>query len=121
MGYSFIPFDRNQQYLLPQNMLDWLPEDDLAYFVIEMVDQMDLSAFHAAYRQDGWGGAACLTQDEADWHHLHPMVDRATENLARAGVGRPIGSVVADAGYASRENLLEAERRREEALEHGIS
>lgn len=58
MGYNFIPFDRNQQYLLPENMLDWLPEGDLAYFVIDAVGQMDLSAFYLAYRRDGWGGAA---------------------------------------------------------------
>lgn len=58
MGCNFIPFDRNQQYLLPENMLEWLPEDDLAYFVMEVVDHMDLSAFYAAYRRDGRGGAA---------------------------------------------------------------
>jgi hypothetical protein len=44
--------------LLPPSLRDWLPEDHLAWFVLEAVGEMDLSAFHAAYRQDGWGRAA---------------------------------------------------------------
>ena len=37
---------------------DWLPADHLAWFVIEMVEQLDLAAFYAAYRVDGHGRAA---------------------------------------------------------------
>jgi transposase len=37
---------------------DWLPEDHLAWFVLEAVEAMDLAAFFAGYRQDGWGRAA---------------------------------------------------------------
>jgi len=58
MSYNFIRVDRDQQFLLPENMRDWLPEGDLAYFVIDIMAQMDLSAFYAPYRQDGWGAAA---------------------------------------------------------------
>ncbi len=39
-------------------MRDWLPEDHFAWFVLDAVDQMDLAAFHAAYRDDGWGRQA---------------------------------------------------------------
>ena len=39
-------------------MADWLPEDHLAWFVLDAVEEMDLRAFYGDYRQDGWGGAA---------------------------------------------------------------
>ena len=53
-----MPCEREQQYLMPASLSDWLPEDHLAWFVLEAVEQLDLSAFHAAYRDDGWGRQA---------------------------------------------------------------
>jgi transposase len=44
--------------LLPPSLRDWLPDDHLAWFVLDAVDEIDLSAFYAAYREDGWGRAA---------------------------------------------------------------
>ena len=44
--------------LLPPSMADWLAEDHLVWFVLDVVDQLDLSAFLAGYRADGRGGAA---------------------------------------------------------------
>jgi transposase len=35
--------------LLPPNMRDWLPEDHLVYFVLDVVGELDLSAIYAAY------------------------------------------------------------------------
>jgi hypothetical protein len=49
---------RDQLRLLPVSVAEWLPEDHLAYFVLDAVAEMDLSAFYAGYREDGWGGAA---------------------------------------------------------------
>src|SRR5215216_2924578 len=43
---------------MPPSLTEWLPEDHLAWFVIDAVDQMDLSGFRAGYRADGWGRAA---------------------------------------------------------------
>ncbi len=37
---------------------DWLPEGHLAWFVIDAVAEMELSAFYGAYRVDGHGRAA---------------------------------------------------------------
>lgn len=39
-------------------MRDWLPADHLAWFVIDVVDQLDLQEFHRAYRADGHGRPA---------------------------------------------------------------
>ncbi len=43
---------------MPSSLREWLPEDHLAWFVIEAVAAMDLAAFYAAYRADGHGRAA---------------------------------------------------------------
>ncbi len=58
MAQNFLPCDRDQELLLPPSMREWLPEDHLAWFVLDAVDELDLSAFYAAYRGDGWGRAA---------------------------------------------------------------
>ncbi len=39
----FIQYDRNQQYLLPPSVDEWLPEDHLARYIVEVVDQLDLT------------------------------------------------------------------------------
>jgi transposase len=58
MGYNFRPVERDQQYLLPVSLRDWLPEDDLAWLVLDTVAEMDLDPIYARYRSDGWGAAA---------------------------------------------------------------
>jgi transposase len=58
MSQNFIAVDRDQELLLPPSLREWLPEDHLAWFVIEAVEQIDLAAFYAAYRADGHGRAA---------------------------------------------------------------
>ena len=58
MAYNFFELNRDQQFLLPENMRDWLPEGDLALFVIDTVERLDLSDFYTRYRTDGWGAAA---------------------------------------------------------------
>ena len=52
----FIQFDRNQQYLLPPSVDEWLPEGHLARFVVEVIDQLDLSKLTRRY--SGSGSAA---------------------------------------------------------------
>lgn len=58
MAYNYTECNRDQMFLLPPNMKDWLPEDHLAWFLIDVISQMDLSVFHAAYRSDGKGQKA---------------------------------------------------------------
>ena len=58
MAQNFIDCDREQAFLLPPSLRDWLAEDHLAWFVIDSVGRMDLAAFYAAYRADGHGRAA---------------------------------------------------------------
>jgi transposase len=58
MAQNFIACDREQPFLLPPDVREWLPEDHLAWFVIDAVGVLDTAAFYAAYRQDGHGRAA---------------------------------------------------------------
>jgi len=45
-------------YLMPPSLRDWVPEDDLSWFMLDAVGQMDLSSFHKKYRYDGTGNSA---------------------------------------------------------------
>jgi transposase len=58
MAQNFIEGCREQGFLLPPDVREWLPADHLAWFVIDAVAELDLSAFYAAYRADGHGRAA---------------------------------------------------------------
>ena len=58
MAQNFIDCCREQAFLLPPDVREWLPERHLAWFLIDAVTEMDLSGFYAAYRQDGHGRAA---------------------------------------------------------------
>jgi transposase len=58
MAYNLIGCNREQMFLMPVSVRDWLPEDHLAWFVVDAVETMDLSRFYLRYRSDGWGRAA---------------------------------------------------------------
>src|SRR5215211_319659 len=53
MGQRFVACDREQSFLIPPDVREWLPARHLAWFVIDAVDEMDLEAFYGAYRVDG--------------------------------------------------------------------
>lgn len=58
MAKGFRPVDRAQQFLLPPDMADWLPAGHLAWFVIAVVEELDMAAFEARRRLGGAGRAA---------------------------------------------------------------
>src|SRR5919204_3002104 len=58
MAYNFLRSDRDQPFLLPPDLRDWLPAEHLAWFVLDVIDQLDLTAFYASYRADGHGHPA---------------------------------------------------------------
>src|SRR3954454_8674097 len=53
MGQRFVACDREQSFLMPPDVREWLPENHLAWFVISAVAEMNLDAFYAVYRIDG--------------------------------------------------------------------
>jgi transposase len=55
---NFLSPQRDQPLLLPVDMREWLPEDDLVFVVLDAVATLDLGGFRRRYRADGHGRAA---------------------------------------------------------------
>lgn len=51
MAREFLPYDPDQQFLLPPSMREWVPEDHLVWFVSDLVDSLDLSGVLSAYEK----------------------------------------------------------------------
>ncbi len=58
MPQNFLCPQRDQPLLLPVDMREWLPEDDLVFIVLDAVAALDLGEFRRRYRADGHGRAA---------------------------------------------------------------
>lgn len=58
MPYNFRPVNRDQNYLLPLSVKDWLPQGHEAWFVLDAMREIDLKPFYETYREDGSGGAS---------------------------------------------------------------
>jgi transposase len=58
MPQIFIACDREQSFLLPPSLLEWVPEDHLVWTVLGAVDELDLTGIYGAYRPDGHGRPA---------------------------------------------------------------
>jgi transposase len=58
MGARFIGVDREQVFLMPPSVRDWVPEAHVVWTVLDAVGELDLSAFYAVYRADGHGRPA---------------------------------------------------------------
>jgi transposase len=58
MGARFIGCDREQVFLMPPSLRDWVPEGHLVWTVLDAVGELDLSAIYADYRDDGRGRPA---------------------------------------------------------------
>jgi len=50
---SFVPFNREQAFLLPPDLKAWVPADDLAHFVVAAVERVPIGAFQTASRSGG--------------------------------------------------------------------
>ena len=57
MAHDFRCPERRQTFLLPPDMRDWLPEDDIVHLILDAVALMDLAAFEAAHKLGGAGQA----------------------------------------------------------------
>jgi transposase/IS5 family transposase len=53
MSTSYVPYQPDQQYLMPCALQEWLPQGHLAYFINDTVDRLDLHAFHIRYAGGG--------------------------------------------------------------------
>src|ERR1017187_10020766 len=55
MAKTFRTYLPEQNLLLPASLREWLPDDHLAYFVSDVVDQLDLSAIERVYEEEDRG------------------------------------------------------------------
>jgi len=55
MAKTYRPYLPEQDLLLPPSLREWLPEDHLAYFVSDLIDQLDLSGITAVYEDEERG------------------------------------------------------------------
>jgi transposase len=58
MAYNFKECNRDQVYLMPPTLQEWLPSKDFVWLLLDAVAEMDLRAFYEKYRQDGKGQSA---------------------------------------------------------------
>ena len=58
MAHNFLRAQRDQPFLLPPDLRDWLPTGHLAWFLLDVVDQLDLAPFYRQHRDDGHGHPA---------------------------------------------------------------
>jgi transposase len=90
MAKRYRPVDRDQPFLLPPDMREWLPEGHPVFVVIEALERMDTSAFHAG-RRTGGAGAAGYDPDMLlgvlVWAYAHGETSsRRMEELCRTDV-----------------------------------
>ena len=55
MSKTFRPYEPDQVFLMPASMREWLPSNHLAYFISDVVDQLDLSAMVERYTHEERG------------------------------------------------------------------
>lgn len=58
MNYNFYPVERNQMYLMPPSISDWLPQDSFAWYILDAVEEMNLNKIYEKHRKDGKGATA---------------------------------------------------------------
>src|SRR5271154_5636991 len=119
MPQNFIECDREQLLLMSPSLREWLPENHLAWFVIDAVKDVDLSAFYARYRQDGWGRAAydpaMMVAIVVDGTKVHANASRDA-NADFDQIAREILKEAAEVDAA--EDELYGEKRGDELPEH---
>jgi transposase len=62
MAQHFRSPERRQKLLLPADMMEWLPEDDIVHMIVDAVGMMELSKFEAGYNLGGAGKAPFAPQ-----------------------------------------------------------
>jgi transposase len=55
MAKGYIPVDRDQLFLVPPDMKQWLPKDHLVWWVLEVVGRLDTTALHRSRRRGAQG------------------------------------------------------------------
>ena len=105
MSKAYLPYEPDQQLLLPAALQEWLPDDHLAYFISDVVDQLDISEITARYDRTAGGSCCCARTGGArptsaapdalgPWRSARRLPTSAVpgrrRRLAEVGQGRPL-------------------------------
>ena len=116
MAHFFREPDRRQRFLLPVDMMDWLPEGDIVHVIVDAVGPMDLSDFEATCKVGGAGQppfAPAMLLGLLIYAYSHGVrSSRAIERLCRrdAGYRFIVGDDVPDHSVIARFRQRHAER-----------
>lgn len=117
MGARFIGMDREQTFLMPPSVRDWVPEGHLVWTVLDAVGELDLSAFYAQYRADGHGRPAYEpSMMVALLLYAYARGTRSARGIERACVEDVAFGVVAANLVPDHSTVAEFRRRHERAL-----
>jgi transposase len=117
MGARFIGGDREQVFLMPPSVTDWVPEGHLLWTVLEAVGELDLSAFYADYRADGHGRPAYEpSMMVALLLYAYARGNRSSRGIERACVEDVAYRVVAGNVAPDHSTIAEFRCRHERAL-----
>ena len=117
MGARFIGVDRDQVFLMPPSVRDWVPEDHLVWTVLDTVGELDLSAFYAVYRVDGHGRPAYEpSMMVALLLYAYARGNRSSRGIERACVEDVAYRVVAGNLVPDHSTIAEFRCRHERAL-----
>ena len=89
MSKTYRPWNPDQGWLLPPSPRDWLEEGDLVYFLLDTVNELDISSITAKYEQEGRGYGRCGSRGVAIGKGLQAT---AVGFLVPAGFSRPVRS-----------------------------
>jgi hypothetical protein len=124
MPASYLPYEPDQDFLLPPSLREWLPPGHLAHFISDTVDALDLAAFHARYEKGGPRNQPFHPAMMVKVSHGGVQLAQACSEAARgrgvsaAGCRQLPGKKTAWRRFAAARERLE-KRQREADLERG--
>ena len=117
MGARFIGVGREQVFLMPPSVRDWVPDGHLVWTVLDAVGELDLSAFYGAYRADGHGRPAYEpSMMVALLMYAYARGNRSARGIERACVEDVCYRVVAGNLAPDHSTIAECRCRHEHAL-----
>src|SRR4029434_3239240 len=92
MAYNFMRAHRDQPFLLPPDLRDWLPTGHLAWFILDVDDQPDLAPFSRQHRdhRHGHPPAATLSCGASSERTPRSTTHPSTGSTATMGTGTPV-------------------------------
>jgi transposase len=116
MPQNFIACDRGQTMLLPPDLTDWVPHDHVVWSILGAVEQMDLSAFYEAYRENGQGRSAYESSMMALLMYAYARGNRSPRGIERECREDVVYKLITAMRVPDHSTVAEFRRRHERAL-----